>query len=265
MNQVRHNRLLTGSLYTLVLLIALGLKYHYSRAGSDDLLWMLSPTAGLVEALSNVRFEKEENTGYVNQVHRVIIAPSCAGINFMIIAFCMAAFSGLNNLDRSALKNLWPGISLVTAYMLTLCVNTIRIISSIHFYEAELFQSWGTQEMIHRIEGILIYFTCLAFFYLMLEKILGWIQYKTAQKKAHFEPITGFLKTVYTCFIPVIWYCGLTIGIPFLNSAYRKEGQRFVEHSAVVIMICLFSVMVFFLIRLSCKGLATKIKWPRNG
>jgi len=265
MNKADYNRLQTVLFCILALFIALGLKYHYSRAGSDDLLWVLSPTAGLVEYLSGIRFEKEENTGYVNHERQVIITPSCASINFMIIAFCMTSFSGLNALRRSRLKNLWLGISFLTAYALTLFVNAFRIIVSIHSYEAEWFQSWGPAEMVHRIEGVFIYFTCLIFFYSMIGKILRWIQYKAGKKEDRFDSFPSFFKTASTTFIPVFWYCGITIGVPLLNRAYQKGGQGFVEHSLVVLSVCLLVFVIFFLTHLSCKRLGIKIKYRRNG
>ena len=265
MNKADYSRLHTGLLCVLALFIALGLKYHYSRAGSDDLLWVLSPTAGLVEYLSGVRFEKEETTGYVNHERHVIIAPSCAGINFMIIAFCMTSFSGLNALGRSRLKNLWLGISFLTAYVLTLYVNAFRIIVSIHSYEAEWFQSWGPADMVHRIEGVFIYLSCLTIFYSMLGKILRWIQYKTGNKENRFDSSPSFFKTASATFIPVFWYFCLTIGVPLLNRAYHKGGQRFVEHSLVVLSVSVLVFVIFFLAHLSCKRLGIKIKCRRNG
>ncbi len=265
MNKVDYSRLQTGLFCLLALFIALGLKYHYSRAGSDDLLWVLSPTAGLVEYLSGVRFEKEENIGYVNHERHVIIAPSCAGINFMIIAFCMTSFSGLYALGRSRLKNLWLGISFLTAYVLTLFVNAFRIIVSIHSYEAEWFQSWGPAEMVHRIEGVFIYLSCLILFYSMLGKIIRWIQYKTEKKEDRFDSSPSFFKTASTIFIPFFWYFGLTIGVPLLNRAYQKGGQRFVEHSLVVLSVSALGFVISFLTHLSCKRLGIKIKCRRNG
>ena len=93
----------------VVLLMAVGLKYHYSHARSDDLGWILGPTAGGVEYISGIDFEKEDGAGFVNRANRIIIAPSCAGVNFLIIAFCMAAFSGLHHLKSSGLKIFWIG------------------------------------------------------------------------------------------------------------------------------------------------------------
>ena len=47
-------------LYVIALLIAVGLKYHYSHARSDDLVWILSPTAGMVEYMSKIQFSYAE-------------------------------------------------------------------------------------------------------------------------------------------------------------------------------------------------------------
>ncbi len=170
-------------LYGLTLLIALGLKYHYSRAGSEDLLWILAPTAGLVEFISGTPFENEVNTGYVSHERHVIIAPSCAGINFMIITFCMTAFSGLKTLTGVRVRYIWPMVSLITAYGLTLGTNTFRIITSMAVYESEFLQGSISMDLIHRIQGILIFFISLNLFYLILRKILDMFQHHPSEKK----------------------------------------------------------------------------------
>lgn len=264
MNKDNKNRLQTGLIFILALLISLGLKYHYSRAGSDDLLWVLRPTAGMVEYLSGVRFEKEENRGYVNHERQVIIAPSCAGINFMIIAFCMASFSGLTTLKRSRLKNLWLGISFLTAYLFTLSVNSFRIIVSIYSFRALWFQSFATAKMVHRIEGIIIYLSCLILFHSITGKIVRWMHHKAGKKERRFYPYKWICKTSFSTFIPAFWYCGLTIGVPLLNRAYQKGGQQFVVHSLTVLSVCFVVSIIFFFTHLSCKHLEVKIK-RRNG
>ena len=120
--------------FLIALLIAFGLKYHYSRAGSDELSWILAPTASVVEHVSGIRFENEARTGFVNHQHRVIIAPSCAGVNFLITAFCMAVFYGIHRLKSRRDKLLWLTFSGMCAYFLTIGVNAVRIILSIYLY-----------------------------------------------------------------------------------------------------------------------------------
>jgi exosortase K len=157
-NKINRPVLQSGIFYILVLFIAFGLKYHYSQAGSVDLVWILEPTARLVEHISGIEFESEVDTGFISREYRIIIAPSCAGINFLIIVFCMAMFSGIHVIRHSGSKLLWLIASLVCAYILTVAVNTLRIIASIYAYNADIYFGWITPARIHRLEGVVIYF-----------------------------------------------------------------------------------------------------------
>jgi exosortase K len=125
-----------GIFIVLASFLAVGLKYHYSEAGSEDLVWILRPTASLVEWISGIPFEEEAHTGFVSYARRIVIAPACAGVNFLIIAFCMAAFSSLHRIQRQRVKWLWLTGSLVSAYGLTVFANAVRIMVSIYSYDA---------------------------------------------------------------------------------------------------------------------------------
>ena len=95
--------------YLIVLTVALGLKYHYSRAGSDALEWILKPTAGLCQLITSIEFEPESGSGYISRDRRIIIAPSCAGVNFMIAAFVLAAVTGSMYFKRTRQKIILAG------------------------------------------------------------------------------------------------------------------------------------------------------------
>jgi exosortase K len=250
--------------YSLIIVVAYGLKYHYSHAGSDDLIWVLRPTAFLVEKITAFPFEKEVNTGFVNYDHQVIIAPSCAGINFLIIVFCLSSFLGLNKMKRLVFKYLWLGISLILAYFYTLFVNTIRIIISIYSYETGLLQSMLTTEGLHRIEGILIYFVCLYVFYVLLMKVMEVIQRRELIKNSCDPKKILYKKAFIAGLTPVFWYCSISVGVPLLNRAYLAGNEEFVKHSAVVLSVCLLVFMMFFIIRVSCQGLLIKLRYRKN-
>ncbi|MBW2680103.1 MAG: exosortase K [Deltaproteobacteria bacterium] len=209
----------------VVLLMAVGLKYHYSHARSNDLGWILGPTAGVVEYISGIAFEKEGGAGFVNRANRIIIAPSCAGVNFLIIAFCMAAFSGLHRLNSFGLKIFWLGNSAAWTYVLTIAVNAFRIVTSIHMYNADIYYHGLTPERLHRIEGIFIYLC----------------QYQDSIGSGH-APV-----------VPLFWYLMISLGIPLLNRSYHKNGRQFVEHSLVILCVCMVVFLVVFLIQ-SCWG-----------
>ena len=190
----------------LTLFIALGLKYHYSRAGSEDLIWILGPTASLVELVSGIQFEGEANTGFINRRYRIIIAPTCAGINFLIIVFCMAMFCSIHAIRHFGSKLLWLAASLAFAYGVTIAVNTLRIIASIYSFHADIYFGWMTPARAHRLEGVVIYFFFLCLFYMIMIKMVHRIRQRTRGKKTRVardgEGKTDYFKWACTGLIP---------------------------------------------------------------
>jgi exosortase K len=249
--------LCNGIFLTMGLMLAFGLKYHYSRAGSDDLLWILNPTAGLVELVSGIQFEHETNTGFVNRGYRTIIAPSCAGINFLIVAFCMALFSGIHSIKRLWAKLSWLTMSFLSAYVLTLGVNTIRIIVSIYSCDANIYLGWLTPQRVHRLEGIVIYFFFLCLFYMIIIKVVEQITSNTGIKKQpdirNQSGTTDFLRWLWAGLIPLFWYSLVTIGVPLLNGALQVNATRFTEHGGMVLTASLAVMVLVFSIRLASK------------
>jgi exosortase K len=259
-SKIKPDIIKTAAFYIVALFIAVGLKYHYSHAGSDDLGWILGPTAGVVEYSSGIRFEKEDGTGYITQNCEIIIAPSCAGVNFLIIAFCMAAFSRLPHLRYSGTKVLWLGICAASAYLLTITVNAFRIIASIYTIKADIHYQWLTPERLHRIEGIFIYFLFLCLFYSVLRKTIHLCNRNKFRKKKRGLNITSIsTRTIAAAFIPFFWYGLFSMGIPFFNRAYTKNGPRFIEHCLVIFSVCLVVFLLIFLIQLCCRRIGSKI------
>ena len=70
--------------YLTGLVQILAMKYFYSRAGASQLLWLLAPTSGLVSLISGIPFIYIQDIGYVNHGMKIIIAPSCSGMQFKI-------------------------------------------------------------------------------------------------------------------------------------------------------------------------------------
>ncbi|MFC1811885.1 exosortase K [Thermodesulfobacteriota bacterium] len=259
-SKIKPDIIKTAAFYIVALFIAVGFKYHYSRAGSDDLGWILGPTAGVVETISGIRFEKEDGAGYVNQSCEIIIAPSCAGVNFLIIAFCMAAFSGLPHLRYSGTKVLWLGICAASAYLLTITVNAFRIIASIYTIEADIHYQWMTPERLHRIEGIFIYFLFLCLFYSVLRKTIHLCNRNEIRKTEKWiNKNKNSTRIIPAAFIPFFWYGLFSMGIPFFNHAYHKNGPLFIEHCLVILSVCLVVFLLIFLIQLCCRRIGSKI------
>jgi exosortase K len=242
-----------GIFLLLALFFAVGLKYHYSKAGSEDLAWILRPTAALVEQISGIPFEEEAHTGFVNYTHRVIIAPACAGVNFLIIAFCMAVSSGLHHSRQKRGKILWLAAGMVSAYLLTIFVNVLRIILSIYSYDADIYSGWLTPQRMHRLEGVIIYFFFLCLFYRIMKKAVDHLTQRAGGKQR--ESIeegsvrAGYSRWALAGLVPLFWYGLMTLAIPLLNGAIDKDGGRFVEHGGMIITGCLIVLAVVFLLQ----------------
>jgi exosortase K len=249
-----------GILYVGVLLVVLGLKTHYSRAGSDGLGWVLSPTAQMVETISGIRFEKEDGTGYVSRRCRVIIAPSCAGVNFLIIVFCMTAFTGLPLLKNTRSKVFYLSAGMAGAYLLTIVVNAFRIVISIHTFRADISRVGWTPEKIHRIEGIFVYFFFLSLFYLVLRKIVRHrIRGKQTETKNRSGTPFGYRQMFRASCVPLLWYILICIGMPLLNGAWQRSGSQFIEHCRTVLSVSAVVFLSVFLIQLCYRRIADNI------
>lgn len=211
--------------------IAYGLKRHYSRAGGEALAWILRPTAGLVEILSGIPFEPEGDAGYLNRERRVFIAPACAGVNFLIIAFCAAAFSGVFRLRRPSWRFLWIGISLLWAYAATLWVNALRITASIHLQGADIYAGGITPDRVHRIGGTALYVLFLFGFHLGIRRLLDRIAPEDGRDPPRRRLPAGLA--------PLFWYLAVVLGIPLFTAAFREDPGRFTEHALMVVAVSL--------------------------
>lgn len=238
----------------VILAIAALLKYHYSNAGADELSWILVPTARLVEWCSGMSFLKEAGSGFVNRQQGLIIAPSCAGINFMIITFCMTAFSGLNRSTCNFERFLWGTGSLTFAYGYTIAVNSCRILLSIALYNANIYSSWLTPARVHRLEGIIVYLICLRVAWFATQKGLPLLL--TSCRRPDTPDISDCWTTRSLFFggsVPVFWYLAVTLGIPIVNSIRLDRQLPSTEHVFTVVSVCMVVFLLFFLVRLGCR------------
>jgi len=231
--------------YLLLLLFAFALKYHYSHASSDNLAWVLSPTASLVVSVTDLRFVYEAHTGYVSREHSVIIAPSCAGINFMIVALLMAGAMGISRLKTGGEIIVWLGFTGIGVYLLTLVINTIRIVGAIYLYEADIGHGWLTPARVHRLEGIGIYFFALCLFHRVVDYVLTGYH----RRESIHAPCDEKYRSLRYGWVPAGWYILVLVGIPLANQAFHHHPAHFMEHGLTVIIGSALVLFVLFLIR----------------
>lgn len=266
--------------YVVGFFLLFGMKYYYSQADAESLRWILGPTAGWVEILSGIPFVYERGMGYVNHSLRFLIAPSCSGVQFLIITAAMLIFTYVHrladfrsprllelfgpkcpnpcNTDADAQvgttgttlartgKGLgWITASLLLSYLFTVFVNGLRIIVAIYlpsFFERfHVFGGFLTADRLHTMIGAVVYFAAL----LTLHQLVGLLLGQTHGTEKRRTPL------LRKCLSPVFWYFFIVLGIPFLGRAYRKSGSAFTDFCLLVTFCCGFVLLLyglFFLI-----------------
>ena len=215
--------------WAVVLLGAFALKLYYSEASVEQLRWILAPTTALVEGVSGTSFAFEAYAGYLSEDRRFLIAPSCAGVNFLITAFLLLAARRL--LREGSSQSSWgfiPAAALI-AYGVTLVANTVRIVFALR---AEPEGGWLSADELHRAEGILVYSGFLLLLFVVSERL-------SAARRVNLLRQSAF---------PLFLYYTTTIGIPLANGGYR-QGPGFWKHAAFVFLIPPLLLLPFALCR----------------
>ena len=171
----------------------------------------------------------------------------------------MTFFSCIHRFRRFTQKCLWFGSSVMSAYLLTIVVNPLRIIASIYLYDASIYGEWLTPERVHRIEGILFYLLFLCLFYVVINKVsficsLGPLEKRKGPLIKLFKNPRSF-GLVYMGLIPLFWYIIITVVVPLMNYAYHGNGILFTEHSLTVIIVCMVVFLFFLFIQMLFRSL----------
>ncbi|HKG59731.1 MAG TPA: exosortase K [Pyrinomonadaceae bacterium] len=205
-------RMIWGAQLAIVLLCALALKQYYSTATANELRWILAPTTLIVELLSGRSFVFESYTGYMSSDHTFVIAVPCAGVNFLITALVMLALRRLWNGRFERVSWRFLPISMATAYLATVIANAMRIVIALEIQRRSVEVSWLTENQLHRLEGILVYFGFLMLLFVVTER-------KDSRKMWLF---------------PLGIYYVMTLGVPIVNGSFHRAA--FWEHFGFVIM-----------------------------
>ena len=220
----------------VILLVALGLKTHYSYASENELRWILAPTTLIVELVTGVSFTFEPHAGYMSSGNRFLIAASCSGVNFLIIGFLLLTLGPLWR-ERTVEWRSIP-FAMAVAFGVTLVANTTRIVVAMAFQNAEFAIAGLTPDQTHRIEGIIVYFV---FLLLLL--------FSTERKPE------GSRASSFTYLLGI--YYAVTIGIPLVRGSFL-EYASFWQHSLFVLILPLVIVLpfaVFHIIQMDARKL----------
>jgi exosortase K len=155
----------------VAMLIAWGLKRHYSDARADDLWWILTPTAQLVGVVTNANFALQPGEGYFSRDHLFLIEKSCAGINFMVAAFGMLVFALFHRVGSAISAARVLGMSLLVSYLAAVMVNTARIAIAMWLAANPAALPTFDAADVHRFEGIVVYFGGLVLLYELVQRL----------------------------------------------------------------------------------------------
>ena len=171
---MQRRELLTRALLIGTALAAVyGLKRHASTATAEDLRWLLTPTAALVGVARAGHFVWVPAEGYLDGEARFLIAPSCAGVNFLS-ATLLTAVAGVARSSAPAWVR-WASLPAAAAVALsvTVIVNALRISLAISLHQ----HPWWTPVFLseadaHQLLGITVYAGALTALYAAAHR--GW-------------------------------------------------------------------------------------------
>ena len=154
----------------VAMLVAWGMKRHYADARADDLWWVLSPTARLVEVMTGATFTPVPGEGYFSRERLFLIEKSCAGMNFMIAAFGMLVFALLPRAGAGVSGACVLGVSLLAGYSAAVAVNASRIAIAMWLAAHPVAPHTFSAADVHRVEGIAVYFGGLLLVYELVQR-----------------------------------------------------------------------------------------------
>lgn len=150
------------------------LKFTFTLADNDNLIFLLKPTDTLVGLLTGSHSVYLADKGFYHDQLNILIDKSCSGFNYWVLCFLVFTYPAVKYLDKPLQKMLSiPGI-FVGAYLLTIFVNTSRITASVVVQtQAEKFLPVKLHSILHEAVGIIINFSFLILTYFLTEKFLN--------------------------------------------------------------------------------------------
>lgn len=148
------------------------LKFGFTLADNNDLTFIIKPTDKLVGLLTGSHSVYLSESGYYHEHLNIIIDKSCSGFNFLILCFLLFTYLTVKHFDKALSKILTVPTALIGAYLLTIFVNTSRIIASIVVQTQTKNIFLNQQYIIHEAIGIITNLSFLILAYILLDKFL---------------------------------------------------------------------------------------------
>lgn len=146
------------------------MKMIYTQTTSDDLKFLLYPTDQLVCFFTGNQSNYIPKAGYFHIDLNILIEKSCAGFNFFILFFLISYITCIKHIIHSSRRWSLLPICLLISYLLTIAVNSSRIITAIALKSKFNFIEISSS---HQLQGTFIYLFFLLLFYSVLKYYLN--------------------------------------------------------------------------------------------
>ncbi len=145
------------------------LKLFYMNANNNSMLFILKPLNKIVNLLTNTSSILLPDSGYYNNTLNIIINRSCSGFNFLLIFFVMISFRLFKYFKTTYQKIIAIPILLICSYIVTIFVNSSRILLSLK--TSLILNSQNiTLPWFHLIQGVFVYLFFLILIYTIIDK-----------------------------------------------------------------------------------------------
>ena len=206
------------------------LKLSYSRAGADELSWVLAPSAFIAQ-LGGVPLVHEPGAGFISRDVHMVVGPACAGVNFLLASW-LALYASVQSRFKSTRLLAASALCFVAAYLITVSTNGLRITLAAQLFSLDIYNDVWTKARVHRLLGVVLYSSAL----------LGVCL--TAQP----------LRAARGLFTGLGAYLSISLGIPLLNRAFLRDPAHFAEHAALTLGGALCVTLLFLLAHRLCSG-----------
>jgi hypothetical protein len=136
----------------------------------------------------------------------------------------------------------------ITAYILTITVNALRIIAAVYLFEIDIYGGWLTRERLHRIEGTALYFFFICLLYFGIVRGFN-------KNRARHHGEKGKSLRLSTLKTPLFWYLSVTLLVPLIRRSFKGNLSGLFEHSFFVIIISITILLLFTLLKSIVRGL----------
>lgn len=208
----------------LAFLITLGggflLKLAYSRAGADELAWVLTPSAAIAQ-LAGVSLVPEPGAGFISRSAHMVVGPACAGVNFLLASW-LALYACLQGGAKASRLLCLSVLCFGAAYLVTIAMNGLRITLAAGLFLLDIYDALWTKARVHRLLGVVLYAAALCALCLGAERL----RTRAAQP----------LRAARALAIALTVYLGVTLAIPLAHRMFRHNPAHFAEHALLTLL-----------------------------